>query len=95
MEDLSEIVVDGMGVKKKGGAKGELRVVVGITQAERVEPLGCFDNTVWPDLDCTVRNRLREANLTGFHPFMTEGRGSCGCGNGLALTFAFLNLIFP
>ena len=48
VKDLSGIEADGTGVKQAGGEKGELRAVIGITQAGRVEPLGCFTNTAWP-----------------------------------------------
>lgn len=41
-KDLSGITADSTGVKQKEGRKGELRAVIGITKAGRVEPLGCF-----------------------------------------------------
>jgi len=37
-EELSAISADGTGVKQKGGAKGELRAVIGITKGGRVKP---------------------------------------------------------
>jgi hypothetical protein len=72
VKDLSGIVVDATGVKQKRGAKGELRAVIGITQAGRVEPLGCFTNTDWPEVERTVRNRLREAETYKI-PFIYDG----------------------
>ena len=61
VKDLAGIESDGTGVKQKGGAKGELRAVIGITQAGRVDPLGCFTNTVWPEVERTIKERLHEA----------------------------------
>lgn len=72
VEDLSGIVVDETGVKQKRGAKGELRAVIGITQSGRVEPLGCFTNTAWPEVERTVRDRLREAESYKV-PFIYDG----------------------
>jgi hypothetical protein len=46
--------------------------VIGITQAGRVEPLGCFTNTAWPEVERTIRERLREAQ--GYKiPFIYDG----------------------
>jgi hypothetical protein len=45
VKDLSGITADITGVKQQEGRKGELRAVIGITKAGRVEPLGCFTNT--------------------------------------------------
>lgn len=55
---LQGIEADATGVKQKGGNKGELRAVIGITESGRVEPLGCFTNTVWPEVEEVVRKRL-------------------------------------
>ena len=55
---LSAIMADGTGVKQYRGRKGELRAVVGISQAGRVMPLGCFTNTSWPDVERTVKQRI-------------------------------------
>jgi hypothetical protein len=72
VKELSGIEADGTGVKQKGGEKGELRAVIGITQAGRVEPLGCFTNTAWPEVERTIRERLREAE--GYKiPFINDG----------------------
>lgn len=43
--DLSAIMADGTGLKQYKGRKGELRAVIGLTNAGSVEPLGCFTNT--------------------------------------------------
>ena len=48
VKDLSGIMADGIGVKQQKGRQGELRNVIGITKADRVEPLGCFTNSTWP-----------------------------------------------
>ncbi len=72
VKDLSGIVADETGVKQKRGTKGELRAVIGITQAGRVEPLGCFTNTAWPDVERTVKDRLREGESYKI-PFIYDG----------------------
>ena len=72
VKDLSGIEADGTGVKQAGGEKGELRAVIGITQAGRVEPLGCFTNTAWPEVERTIRERLREAEGHKI-PFIYDG----------------------
>jgi hypothetical protein len=72
VKDLAGIEADGTGVKQVGGEKGELRAVIGITQAGRVEPLGCFTNTAWDEVEHTIRERLREAE--GYKiPFIYDG----------------------
>ena len=61
IKDLSAIMADGTGVKQQQGRKGELRAVIGITKAGRVEPLGSFTNTEWPEIECIIKARLKEA----------------------------------
>ena len=61
VEDLSAIVGDGTPVKEHQGRKGELRNVIGITKAGRVEPLGCFTNTPWPEIESIIKERIKEA----------------------------------
>lgn len=49
------------------GKKGELRSVIGITKSSRVEPLECFANTEWEQIETIVRNRIQigeSSNLT-------------------------------
>jgi len=72
VKDLAGIEADGTGVKQKGGAKGELRAVIGVTQAGRVEPLGCFTNTAWPEVERTIKERLHEAEGHNI-PFIYDG----------------------
>ncbi len=47
LENLSGIMADETGLKQYKGRKGELRAVIGITTAGRVEPLGSFANSQW------------------------------------------------
>ena len=56
---LSALMADGTGVKQYKGAKGELRVAIGITQAGRVEPLGSFTNTDWSEIEKIQIHGLR------------------------------------
>ena len=71
-KDLSGIMADGTGVKQQKGCKGELRNVIGITKAGRVEPLGCFTNTSWPEIERIVKERIKEAELYKI-PFIYDG----------------------
>jgi len=66
------ITADGTGVKQHRGRKGELRAVIGITKAGRVEPLGSFTNTTWPEIERTVKERIKEAEPYNI-PFIYDG----------------------
>ena len=70
--DLSAIMADGTGVKQHQGRKGELRAVIGITKGGNVEPLGCFTNTEWPDIERTIKERIKEAEPYNT-PFIYDG----------------------
>lgn len=72
VKDLSAIMADGTGVKQQGGVKGEIRTVIGITNSGRVEPLGCFTNTPWPEVERTIKERIKEAEPYGI-PFIYDG----------------------
>jgi hypothetical protein len=72
IQDLSAIMADGTGVKQKGGRKGELRAVVGLTKNGRVEPLGTFTNKEWPDIETTIKKRIKEAAPWNI-PFIYDG----------------------
>jgi hypothetical protein len=61
LKDFSAIMADGTGVKQHKGRKGELRAVVGITHTGRVEPLGCFANTEWSEIDRSIRERIKKS----------------------------------
>jgi hypothetical protein len=71
-KDLSGIIADGTGVKQHRGRKGELRNVIGITKAGRVEPLGCFTNTPWPEIERSIKERMKEADSYNI-PFLYDG----------------------
>ena len=72
VKDLSGIIADGTGVKQHRGRKGELRNVIGITKAGRVEPLGCFTNTDWPEIERIIKERIKEADSYNI-PFLYDG----------------------
>jgi hypothetical protein len=72
VEDLSAIMADGTGVKQQKGRKGELRAVIGITKAGRVEPLGSFTNTEWPEIERNIKERIKEAEPYNI-PFIYDG----------------------
>ena len=72
IKDLSAIMADGTGVKQQQGRKGELRAVIGITKGGCVEPLGSFINTEWPEIECIIKERIKEAELYNI-PFIYDG----------------------
>ena len=72
IEDLSAIMADGTGVKQQQGRKGELRAVIGITKGGCVEPLGSFTNTEWPEIERTIKDRIKEAEPYNI-PFIYDG----------------------
>ena len=72
VEDLSAIMADGTGVKQQEGRKGELRAVIGITKAGRVDPLGSFTNTTWPEIERNIKERIKEAEAYNI-PFIYDG----------------------
>jgi len=61
-DELRGLMADGTGVKQYRGGKGELRAVVGITTKGRVEPLGCFVNTEWSEIEKQIRARLKKTD---------------------------------
>jgi hypothetical protein len=70
--DLSAIMADGTGLKQYKGRKGELRAVIGLTNAGCVEPLGCYTNTEWPDIERNIKERIKEAEPYNI-PFIYDG----------------------
>jgi hypothetical protein len=72
LDDFAGIMADGTGVKQYRGQKGELRVVLGITQSGALEPLGCFTNTQWPDIEKAIKARIKEAEHYNI-PFIYDG----------------------
>jgi len=72
VENLSALMADGTGVKQQRGHKGELRAVIGITKAGRVEPLGSFTNTEWSEIERTIKERIKEADSYNI-PFLYDG----------------------
>jgi hypothetical protein len=72
IESLSAIMADETGVKQHRGRKGELRAVIGVTTAGRVEPLGTFTNIEWPQIERTIKERIKEAEPYNI-PFVYDG----------------------
>jgi len=72
LEDLSAIMADGTGVKQHKGRKGELRAVIGVTHKGRVEPLGCFANTEWSQIESIIKERIKK-NEQYQLPFVYDG----------------------
>ena len=59
LDRYDAVMADGTGVKKKGGKRGELRVLVGITGKGRLEPLGSWVDTSWKTIESHIRKRIR------------------------------------
>jgi hypothetical protein len=72
LEDLSGIMADETGLKQCKGTKGELRTVIGITTTGRVEPLGSFANTQWPEIERIIKERIKGAEPFNI-PFLYDG----------------------
>lgn len=89
LKDFSGIMADGTGVKQHQGRKGELRAVIGLTERGRVEPLGCYANTEWSEIERVIKERIKEAkayNITflydgesGLDDFLAEVAQSQRC----------------
>jgi len=71
-DGLSGIMADGTGVKQYRGEKGELRLVIGLSKAGRVEPLGCFTNTEWPEIERAIKGRMKDCDQLDM-PFIYDG----------------------
>jgi len=72
LEDLSGIMADETGVKQYKGRKGELRAVIGVTTAGRVEHLGSFSNTQWPEIERIIKEQIKGAEAFNI-PFLYDG----------------------
>lgn len=72
LKDFSALMADGTGVKQHRGRKGELRAVVCITRTGRVEPLGCFTNSEWPEIERVITERIKK-NEQYQIPFVYDG----------------------
>jgi len=72
VKGLAALMADGTGVKQQQGHKGELRAVIGITKAGRVEPLGSFTNTGWSEIERIIKERIKEADSYNI-PFLYDG----------------------
>lgn len=72
LEDLSGIMADGTGLKQYRGRKGELRVVMGVTENGGIEPLGCFTNTNWSEIENDIKARIKQAKNCNI-PFIYDG----------------------
>jgi len=72
VKKMSAVMADGTGVKQQKGRKGELRVAIGITHTGNVEPLGCFTNTHWSQIEQIVKERIKQAKGLDI-PFVYDG----------------------
>jgi len=72
LENLKGVMADETGVKQYKGRKGELRAVIGITTTGRVEPLGSFTNTQWPEIEKVIKKRIKGGEALNI-PFLYDG----------------------
>lgn len=72
LDGLSGIMADETGLKQYKGRKGELRTVIGVTISGRVEPLGSFANTQWPEIERIIKERIKDAKPYNI-PFLYDG----------------------
>jgi hypothetical protein len=72
LDGLSGIMADETGLKQYKGRKGELRTVIGVTTTGRVEPLGSFANTQWPEIERIIKERIKGAEPYNI-PFLYDG----------------------
>jgi hypothetical protein len=56
---LEFLMADGTGYKKAKGARGELRVAIGLTAEGEVAPLGTWSGKTWKQIGKEVQRRLR------------------------------------
>jgi hypothetical protein len=59
LDRYQAVLADGSGLKKKGGKKGEIRVLVGITAAGYLEPIGSWVDTPWEQIERETRKRIK------------------------------------
>jgi hypothetical protein len=53
-------MADGTGVKMRGGARGELRVVIGLDGRNEPFPLGAYSGVPWEKIGPEIKARLRD-----------------------------------
>jgi hypothetical protein len=58
-DDIFAAMADGTGFKKRGGRKGHVRIVIGLTDEGELKPLGVWAATGWEHISKDVRRRLR------------------------------------
>lgn len=59
LDRYTGILADGSRYKSKGGKKGEMRVIIGITEAGCLEPIGSWANTEWSEIEKQVEGRIK------------------------------------
>jgi len=59
MDRYRGVLADASGLKTKGGKKGEIRVLVGITASGALEPIGSWVDTEWNEINKQVKARIK------------------------------------
>ncbi len=60
------------GLNSKKAEKENSEPLSGVTKIGRVEPLGCFTNREWPQIERTIKERIKEAEPYNI-PFIYDG----------------------
>lgn len=59
LDRYQAVLADGTKFKKQGGKRGEMRVLVGITASGRLEPIGSWVDTTWPEIERQAKARIK------------------------------------
>jgi hypothetical protein len=65
------VMADGTGFKKRGGQRGDLRVVIGISGSQKPFGLGVYSGMSWEEIGPLVKDRLKDRHQAKL--FMHDG----------------------
>lgn len=73
LERYEAIMADGTRFKKKGGKRGEMRVLVGITASGALEPIGSWVDTPWQEIERQAKTRIKAEESQQLPLFVYDG----------------------
>jgi hypothetical protein len=73
MDRYQAIMADGTRFKKKGGKRGEMRVLVGITASGGLEPIGSWVDTPWQEIERQAKARIKAEESQQLPLFVYDG----------------------
>lgn len=65
------VMADGTGFKKRGGQRGDLRVVIGLSRSQKPFGLGVYSGKSWEEIGPLVKERLKDRSQAKL--FMHDG----------------------